>query len=80
MAEFNNMQMSGNNTAATMSVNFTSGKENSLMRLFKIVDLISNQQLKKQAERKAAREALELQLQQESSLDAPIAPYTDEAY
>lgn len=80
MSELNNMQMSGNNTEATMSLNFTSGKENSLMRLFKIADLISNQQLKKQAERKAAREALELQLQQESALDAPIAPYTDEAY
>lgn len=80
MSEFNNMQMSGNNTEANMTVNFSSGKENSLMRLFKIADLISNQQLKKQAERKAAREALELQLQQESSLDAPIAPYTDEAY
>lgn len=80
MSEFNNMQMSGDNTTAAMTLNFSSGKENSLMRLFKIADLISNQQLKKQAERKAAREALELQLQQESALDAPIAPYTDEAY
>ena len=80
MSEFNNMQMSGNNTTAAMSLNFTSGKENSLMRLFKIADLISNQQLKKQAQSEEARKALELQLQQESALDAPIAPYTDEAY
>ena len=80
MSEFNNMQMSGNNTTAAMSLNFTSGKENSLMRLFKIADLISNQQLKKQAQSEEARKALELQLEQESALDAPMAPYTNEAY
>ena len=80
MSEFNNMQMSGNNNAATMSLNFTSGKENNLMRLFKIADLISNQQLKKQAQSEEARKALELQLEQESALDAPMAPYTNEAY
>ncbi len=49
------------------------------MRLFKIADLVSAQVLKKQAEREAARKAMELQLQQET-LGAPIAPYTDEAY
>ncbi len=80
MSEFNNMQMSGNNNAATMSLNFTSGKENSLMRLFKIADLISNQQLKKQAQSEEARKALEWQLEQESALDTPMAPYTNEAY
>jgi hypothetical protein len=83
MSEFNNMQMSGDNTAATMSVNFTSGKENSLMRLFKIVDLISNQQLKKQAQSEAARKALEFQLQNEpQTVDTVSASttYSDEAY
>ncbi len=79
MSEFKNLSMYGNNTHAEMQVNFSTGPENSLMRLFKIADLVSAQVLKKQAEREAARKAMELQLQQET-LDAPIAPYTDEAY
>jgi hypothetical protein len=83
MSEFNNMQMSGNNTTAAMSLNFTSGKENSLMRLFKIADLISNQQLKKQAQSEAARKALEYQLQNEPQMVDTVSAsttYSDEAY
>ncbi len=80
MAEFQNISVGGTNVRADMQVNFTDGPENSLMRLFKIADLVSNQVIKKQAEREAARKAMELQLQQETLDNATIAPYTDEAY
>ncbi len=83
MSEFKNVSMSGNNTNAEMKVNFNSGADNSLMRLFKIADLISAQVIKKQAQSDAARKALEFQLQNEpQTVDTVSASttYSDEAY
>ena len=82
MAEFQNISMGGTNVRADMQVNFSDGPENSLMRLFKIADLVSNQVIKKQAEREAARKAMELQMQNEiPAMDTvSAATYTDEAY
>jgi hypothetical protein len=83
MSEFKNVSMSGNNTNAEMKVNFNSGADNSLMRLFKIADLISAQVIKKEAQSEAARKALEFQLQNEpQTVDTVSASttYSDEAY
>ena len=66
-----------------MKVNFNSGADNSLMRLFKIADLISAQVIKKEAQSEAARKALEFQLQNEpQTVDTVSASttYSDEAY
>ena len=66
MANFNNMQIKGNNKTASMSLNFTKSSDNSIMKIIKITDQISTAMRKRYVEREAAQRQIEMQMEQEA--------------
>jgi hypothetical protein len=66
MANFNNLQIKGNNKTATMSLNFTNGPDNSLMKIMKMADQIATAMRKREVEREAQQRQIEMQMEQEA--------------
>jgi len=64
MANFNNLQIKGNNKTATMSLNFTNGPDNSLMKIMKMADQIATAMRKREVEREAQQRQIEMQMEQ----------------
>ncbi len=66
MSNFNNLQVKGNNKTATMSLNFTTSSDNSIMKIMKIADQIATAMRKREVEREAALRQIEMQMEQEA--------------
>lgn len=66
MANFNNLQIKGNNKTASMSLNFTKSPDNSIMKIMKMADQIATAMRKREVEREAAQRQLEMQMEQEA--------------
>jgi hypothetical protein len=77
MSNFKDLSGFGTMSKSNMQVNFSEGKDNSIMRLIKMADNIATAERKKDAERKARMRELESQLNQEaidSSMVSEVAP------
>jgi hypothetical protein len=66
MANFNNLQIKGNNKTASMGLNFTKSSDNSIMKIMKIADQIATAMRKREVEREAAQRQIEMQMEQEA--------------
>lgn len=75
MNNFSNISATGNMKNSTIVLNFSEGKDNTIMRLFKIADTISTADRKKRAEREARMRELESQLNQEA-IDSSMSEAT----
>ncbi len=78
MSNFKDLSGFGTMSKSNMQVNFSEGKDNTIMRLIKMADTIATAERKKDAERKARMRELESQLNQEAIDSSMVSEVTPE--